>query len=96
MLVFSSIKDGKEFVSNPENRKTVFLSLIEDIKDALIFDLDYIVVYRYDKENMHHFLYSTTWIKSLTKALEYFESTEEYEICIEVRDLISIIEDYFL
>lgn len=96
MLVFSTLKDGKEFIANRKNKKTVFKSLIEDIKDALIFDLDFITIFRYEKENMHHFLYKDDWLKSLNNAIEYFESEEEYEECIEIRDLINILKDYYL
>lgn len=96
MLVFSSIKDGKEFMLKHENKNKVFKSLLEDIKDALIFDLNFITIFRYEKENIHHFLYKTDWIKSLDKALEYFEEEEEYEECIEIRDLKLILEEYYL
>jgi protein-arginine kinase activator protein McsA len=96
MLVFSSVEDGKQFVSNINNRSKVFKSLVEDIKDALIFDLNFVTIFRYEKENMHHFLYKTDWVKSLNKALEYFEEEEEYEECIEIRDLIIILEEFYL
>lgn len=96
MLVFSTLNEGKEFISNYENKRTVYKSLIEDIKDALIFDLNFITIFKYEKENVHHFLYKDYWINSLNKALEYFEYNEEYEECIEIRDLISVLEDYYL
>jgi len=96
MLVFSSIEDGKEYISNPQNRSKVFKSLIEDIKDGLIFDQDFITIFRYEKDNMHHFLYKRDWILSLDKALEYFEQEEEYEECIEIRDLKLVLEEYYL
>jgi len=96
MLVFSSISDGKEFISNPENKSIIYESLIEDIKDALIFDMNFITIYRYDKENIHHFLYQKNWINSLNKALEYYEFIENYEQCIEIRDLISVLSDCFI
>lgn len=96
MLVFSSINDGKEFISNPNNKDVIYESLIEDIKDALIFGLNFITIYRYEKENIHHFLYEEKWLDSLNKALEYHESNENYEYCIEIRDLINVLSDCFL
>jgi hypothetical protein len=96
MLVFSSIEDGKDYISNPINKKNVYLSIIEEIKDALIFDLDFITIFRYEKENIHQFLYKKDWINSLNRAMDYFEIIEEYEECIEIRDLKSILEEYYL
>lgn len=96
MLVFSSISEGKEFISNSNNKDVIYSSLVEDIKDALIFGLNFITIYRYEKENIHHFLYQSNWINSLNKALEYYESVENYEDCIEIRDLISVLNDCFV
>jgi hypothetical protein len=96
MLVFSTLKEGRDFISKYENKKTVYKSLVEDIKDAIIFDLSFITIFRYEKENVHHFLYKDYWLSSLNKALSFFEDLEEYEECIEIRDLINVLEDYYL
>jgi excinuclease UvrABC helicase subunit UvrB len=96
MLIFSNIEEAKEFIKNYNNRKIVFESLIEDIQDALIFDLNFVTLFRYEKEEMNHFLYSNGWIKTLNNALKYFEENEEYEKCCEIRDLITVIEDVFI
>jgi excinuclease UvrABC helicase subunit UvrB len=95
MLLFSNIEDAKSFIKNYNNRKVVFESLIEDIQDALIFGLDFITLFKYEKEDMNHFLYSDGWIKSLNNALIYFEENEEYEKCAEIRDLITVLKDSF-
>lgn len=96
MLVFSSISEGKRFISDVNNKKIIYDSLIEDIKDALIFDLTFVTIFRYEKEEMHHFLYKKDWINSLSSALDYYEYFENYEECIEIRDLITVIEDVFI
>jgi hypothetical protein len=96
MLVFSNIADGKKFISKSENKKIVYTSLIEDIKDAIIFDLNFVTIFRYEKENIHHFLYKDSWMNSLNKALSYFEDIEDYELCIEIRDFKSVLEEYYL
>lgn len=95
MLVFNTVQEGKIFISNIDNRKIVYNSLIEDIKDALIFELSFVSIFRYEKENMHHFLYKDKWVSSLNKALEYFEYIEDYEECIEIKNLISILKDVY-
>jgi hypothetical protein len=93
MLVFDSISDGKNFILNFDNKSTVFRSLIEDIKDALIFDKTTIVIFTYEKDNFSHILSEDYWIYTLNKALEHFEYIEDYEECIEIRDLITVIEE---
>jgi len=96
MLVFSNIIEAKNFIRKYENRRIVFESLIEEIQDALIFDLDFITLFKYEKEDINHFLYSDGWIISLKKALQYFEDVEDYEKCCEIRDLIIVLEDVFI
>jgi TnpA family transposase len=93
MILFENINEAKKYLSNIENKKNVYESLIEDIIDALIFDLDRIIIYKYEKENIEHYLYSDSWINSLKKALKYFEYIEDYLKCIEIRDLIIVLED---
>lgn len=95
MLLFSNIQEGKQFIQDYSNRRIIFESIIEEIQDALIFGLDFITLFKYEKENINHFIYSEGWLLALNKGLKYFESIEDFEKCIEIRDLIIVLKDSF-
>jgi len=80
----------KKYIS--DNRDTIFPHLYDTIKYSLEHKLDEVAILRFQETKIYATIKSKDYTLFLAELIKYYEKTEEYEICAEIRDLIADIK----
>ena len=70
------------------SKHQVYKSLIDGVTEAIKTDKETIKVCEVKNSNIYITVEKPEWKNSLDSALEYYISTEEYEECSKIKDLI--------
>lgn len=77
----------KKYIS--DNRETIFPWLYDTIKFSIKHELKEVAILRFQEDKLYATIQSKDFPLFCEKLIDYYVSTEEYEICAEVRDLIA-------
>lgn len=98
-LTFRDLEEMLEYSENHSDQihLQTFKSLrYEWNKNKKTTNVDIFKIFFEDDEEYEDMLltvYSNEWEKALEKALEYFETKEEYEICLKINKLLILIKN---
>ena len=91
--VFKNFEEVNIFLV--KEKYTVYTLIIDGIKECLSLNSNYICIAEFliTDENIIFKVEMTEddWYESLHLALYYFENIEEYEKCVEIRNLIDVL-----
>jgi len=78
-------------------RLTLYTSVVNGVKECLENDIDELLLAEFNllDENIVFKIdmVKKDWVDSLSLALAFFEETEEYEKCVEIKDLITQLDE---
>ena len=77
----------KKYIS--DNKDTIFPWLYDTIKFSIKHELKEVAILRFQEDKLYATIQSKDFPLFCEKLIEYYVSTEEYEICAEIRDLIA-------
>jgi len=77
----------KKYIS--DNKETIFPWLYDTIKFSIKHELKEVAILRFQEDKLYATIQSKDFPLFCEKLIEYYVSTEEYEICAEIRDLIA-------
>ena len=80
----------KEYIS--QNKTTIFPWLYDTIQFAIDKELKEVAILRFQETKIYATIQSKDFPLFLEKLIEYYESTEEYETCAEIMNLIADIK----
>lgn len=92
---FKSMEDGVRIFSDDSNKHELFDYMVARIEDAINEKLDFFNLFVYEKDELVHMLFTMDYKPGLKKALEFYESKEEYTKCAKVTRLISLVDVVF-
>jgi len=87
-------KDASESIKDyiSENKTTIFPWLYDTIQFAIDNELKEVAILRFQETKIYATIQSKDFTLFLEKLIEYYESTEEYETCAEIMNLIADIK----
>jgi hypothetical protein len=91
MIAFQNFKEATEILESEENKPQIFTIIVSKIINAIDKELNEIILFYYQDENIYHYITYNEYKQSLEKAINYFIAVEEFEMCAEIKNLIDII-----
>lgn len=93
MIAFQNFKEATEILESDDKKSQIFTIIVSKIIDAIDKELNEIILFYYQDENIYHYITYNEYKQSLNKALNYFISVEEFEICAEIKNIIDKLNE---
>ena len=91
------LQDGGGYdsiVDDPNVKDIIFSCIISGVKEAVQHKQKEAAILELNSSGMYISLDKDKWEPALNKTIEYFTSLEDYDTCIEVQELLKLINSY--
>ena len=92
MIAFENFNQAQKILESDDYKSQIFNIIIDKLNVAINDDLDEVILFYYQEENVYHYITYKEYKKSLEKAINYFVSIEEYETCTKIKNIINILK----